>query len=400
MKIVLAYSGGLDTSVALRWLKEHYQAEVIAFCADLGQPEDFPAIRDKALASGASKVFIEDLREEYLRDFVFPALRAGALYERRYTMAAPLGRPLIARHLVRIAHAEGAQAVAHGSTGKGNDQVRFYAGVVAHDPALRVLAPCAEWELKSRDEELAYAQRFGIPVSATADSPFSMDGSLWGTSTECGIIDDFRSKLPANAFQLTADPLQAPDVPAHLVIGFERGTPVSLDGQRLAPVELVRHLTELGGRHGVGRVDMVENSLMGIKNRALYESPAGAILHFALRELEDLTIDCDTLHCKAELALKYAELVYRGQWWSPLRQALDAFVEASQAHVNGSIALRLYKGGIWVEGRETADALFDYSLTAQDSADRFDHPAGIGFAYVWSLPQRIRSKLRGPASEL
>ncbi|MBT8767431.1 argininosuccinate synthase [Metapseudomonas boanensis] len=400
MKIVLAYSGGLDTSVALRWLKENHDAEVIAFCANLGQPEDFQAIREKALASGACKVIIEDLREEYLRDYVFPALRAGALYERRYTMAAPLGRPLIARHLVRIAHAEGAEAVAHGSTGKGNDQVRFYAGVVAHDPALRVLAPCAEWELKSRDEELAYAQRFGIPVSATADSPFSMDGSLWGTSTECGVIDDFRARLPRTAYQLTTDPQEAPDTPAHVAIGFERGVPVSLDGQRLAPMELVRRLTDLGGRHGVGRVDMVENSLMGIKNRALYESPAGAILHFAHRELEDLTIDCDTLHCKAELALKYSELVYRGQWWSPLRKALDAFVEASQAHVNGSIALRLYKGGIVVEGRETADALFDYGLTAHDGADRFDHPAGIGFAYVWSLPQRIRAKLRGPASEL
>ncbi|MDE3739533.1 argininosuccinate synthase [Pseudomonas resinovorans] len=400
MKIVLAYSGGLDTSVALRWLRERYQAEVIAFCADLGQPEDFQAIREKALASGASKVFIEDLREEYLRDFVFPALRAGALYERRYTMAAPLGRPLIARQLVRIAHAEGAEAVAHGSTGKGNDQVRFYAGVVAHDPALQVLAPCAEWELKSRDEELAYARRHGIPVSATPDSPFSMDGSLWGTSTECGSIDDFRTRIPANAYQLTADPECAPDLPARLTIGFEQGTPVHLDGQRLDAVELVRRLTELGGRHGVGRVDMVENSLMGIKNRALYESPAGAILHVALRELEDLTIDCDTLHCKAELALKYAELAYRGQWWSPLRQALDAFVDASQANVTGTIALRLYKGSITVEGRETDHALLDYSLTAQDSADRFDHPAGIGFAYVWSLPQRIRAKLRGPASEL
>jgi argininosuccinate synthase len=391
VKIVLAYSGGLDTSVALHWLKRRHDAEVVAFCANIGQPGDLGEVERKAWATGASAVYVEDLREEYLRDFVFPALRAGAAYERRYLMAAPLGRPLIARRLVEIAHAEGATAVAHGSTGKGNDGVRFYTTAIAHDPSLQVLAPCADWELRSRDDELAYAAEHGIPVSATSVAPYSMDGSLWGTSTECGVLDDVTRPVPPDAYQLTRDPWDAPDSPAEVTIAFEAGTPVAVDGEALGPVALVERLNALAGEHGVGRVDIVENSLIGIKTRAVYESPGGTLLHLAHRELEDLTVDRDTLHFKRGLADKYAELVYYGLWHSPLRDALDGFVERTRGRVTGEVSLRLYRGSATVATRRSPNALYSYSLSTHDPADRFDHPAAMGFSYVWSMPLRVQA---------
>jgi argininosuccinate synthase len=397
MKIVLAYSGGLDTSVALHWLRRRYGAEVIAYCADLGQPDDLGEVARKAERAGAVKVIVEDVRETYLCDYVFRALKAGAAYEDRYLMAAPLGRPLIGKRLVELAHAEGATAVAHGSTGKGNDQVRFYAAAVAHDPAIKVIGPAIEWELGSRMDEIGYARRHGIEVEATSSSPFSKDGSLWGTSTECGQLDDPAWAPDERVFQLTASPVDAPDTPQRLTIEFEAGVPAGIDGQLLDPVSLVERLNAVAGRHGVGRVDIIENSVLGIKSRAIYESPAGTLLHVAHRELEDLVIDRDTLHYKAGVARTYAELVYYGLWFSPLREALDAFVDATQARVSGSIGLELYKGRASVLSRTSEAAMYSYSLSAHDQGDSFEHTLGEGFSYVWSMPLRLRALTRATA---
>jgi argininosuccinate synthase len=389
MNIVLAYSGGLDTSVALPWLRERYGAQVTAYCADLGQPGSMDEVRRRALAGGAVRVVIEDLRDTYLRDYVYPAMRANAAYERRYLMAAPLGRPLIGRRLVEIAHDEGADAVAHGSTGKGNDGVRFYAAVVAHDPGLRVLAPAAEWELTSRADELRYADRHGIELPVGVECPYSMDGSIWGTSTECGPLEDPAAPAPEDAWQLTRSVADAPDAPVDVVIAFEQGNPVALDGVEHDPVALVRSLTGLAGAHGVGRVDMVESSLLGIKTRALYESPAGSVLHLAHRELESLCLDRDTLRFKAAVDQRYAELVYDGLWFSSLRRALDGFVDATQGSVCGSVTVRLHKGTATCRQRQSPAALYRASVSSHDAGDRFDHSAAAGFSYVWSMPQRV-----------
>jgi argininosuccinate synthase len=394
MKIVLAYSGGLDTSVALHWLRERYQADVLAYCADLGQPGSLEDVRRRAVQGGAADVVVDDQRDTYVRDYVFPALRANAAYERRYLMAAPLGRPLIGKRLVEVARAEGADAVAHGSTGKGNDGVRFYAAVVAHDPSLRVLAPAAEWELASRADELRYAERHGIEVPVGVESPYSMDGSIWGTSTECGPVEDPGAPPPDDAWQLTSSVDEAPDAPAEVTVGFDRGFPVALDGAECPPVDLVRTLTELGGAHGVGRVDMVESSLLGIKTRALYECPAGTILHAAHRELESLCLDRDTLRFKAAVDQRYAELVYDGLWFSPLRRSLDRFVDATQQPVSGTVAVRLHKGTATCRQRESPSSLYDPSVSSHDAGDRFDHTAAAGFSYVWSMPLRVGRLVR------
>jgi argininosuccinate synthase len=394
MKIVLAYSGGLDTSVALHWLRERYQADVLAYCADLGQPGSLEDVRRRAVDGGAVDVVVDDQRDTYVRDYVFPALRANAAYERRYLMAAPLGRPLIGKRLVEVARAEWADAVAHGSTGKGNDGVRFYAAVVAHDPSLRVLAPAAEWELTSRADELRYAERHGIEVPVGVESPYSMDGSIWGTSTECGPVEDPGVSPPDDAWQLTRSVDGAPDTPAEVTVGFDRGFPVSLDGADTSPVELVRTLTELGGAHGVGRVDMVESSLLGIKSRALYECPAGTILHAAHRELESLCLDRDTLRFKAAVDQRYAELVYDGLWFSPLRRSLDQFVDATQQSVCGTVTVRLHKGTATCRLRESPFSLYDPSVSSHDAGDRFDHAAAAGFSYVWSMPLRVGRLIR------
>lgn len=392
MKIILAYSGGLDTSVALRWLQDHYSAEVIAFCADIGQLESLDNIREQAKNCGATKVYLEDLRGEYLKDFVFKALKANAAYEGRYLLAAPLGRPLIAKRLVEIAHLENADAVAHGATGKGNDQVRFYSSIVAHDPNLRIIAPVLEWEMKSREEEIEYAKKHNIPVAVSTSNPYSIDTNIWGTSIECGILDDFTTPPPDEVYLMTKAPLQAPEVPIEINIGFEQGIPIFLDGEFLHPLEMVLKLNELGAEHGVGRIDILENRLVGIKTRGIYESPAGVILHTAHRELEDLVLDRDTLHHKAFISQRYSELVYYGLWYSYLREAFDAFIEFTQTRVSGNIRLRLYKGSVIVLGRESKFALYDYGLSTYDIQDNFDHAAGQGFSYIWSMPLRVRAK--------
>jgi len=389
MRIVLAYSGGLDTSVALHWLRERYQAEVLAYCADLGQPASLEDVRRRAIQGGAVDVVIDDQRDTYLRDYVFPALRANAAYERRYLMAAPLGRPLIGKRLVEVARAEGADAVAHGSTGKGNDGVRFYAAVVAHDPSLQVLAPAAEWERTCRADELRYAETHGIEVAVGVESPYSIDGSIWGTSTECGPIEDPGVPPPDDAWQLTRSVDDAPAAPDEVTVTFDRGVPVALDGAECLPVDLVRTLTEVGGAHGVGREDMVESSVLGIKTRALYECPAGTILHAAHRELESLCLDRDTLRFKAAVDQRYAELVYDGLWFSPLRRSLDQFVDATQQSVCGTVVVRLHKGTATCRRRESSFALYQPSISSHDAGDRFDHSAAAGFAYVWSMPARV-----------
>ena len=389
MRIVLAYSGGLDTSVALYWLRERYDAEVVAYCADLGQPGSLAEVSRKAIDAGAIEVVIDDQRDTYLRDYVFPALRANAAYEGRYLLAAPLGRPLIGKRLAEVAKVFEADAVAHGSTGKGNDGVRFYAAVVAHDPSLTVLAPAAEWELGSRADELRYAAEHGIEVPVGVDRPYSMDGSIWGTSTECGVIEDPSAPPPDDAWQLTRSVEDAPAAPDEVIVHFERGVPVALDGVDHGPVDLVTTLSELAGAHGVGRVDMVESSLLGIKTRALYESPAGTVLHAAHRELESLCLDRDTLRFKAGVDRRYAELVYDGLWFSSLRRALDGFVDTTQAPVCGSVTVRLHKGTATCTQRRSPYALYHPSVSSHDPGDRFDHSAAAGFSYVWSMPQRV-----------
>ncbi|MFI6527684.1 argininosuccinate synthase [Streptomyces uncialis] len=386
MKIVLAYSGGLDTSVALHWLKERYDAEIIAFCADIGQIESLDTIEERALRTGASKVYVEPLTDRFLEDFALPALRAHARYENKYLVAAPLSRPLIAQRMVEIAHAERADAVAHGATGKGNDQVRFFTSVTALDPDLRVLAPVIDWELTTRESELAYAREHGIQVPVTPDSPYSIDTNIWGTSIECGELDDISQPPPERAWQLTADPRTAPDHPEQVTIGFESGTPVALNGERLRLPELVHRLNAVAARHGVGRVDIVENRIVGFKTRGIYEAPAATVLMTAHQELEAIVLDRETLHHKQSMALRYAELVYYGYWFSDLRRALDAFVSSLQTAVTGDIALELYKGSHTVIARHSPNSRYSGSLATYETGDTFNHQAGAAFAYVWSLP--------------
>jgi argininosuccinate synthase len=389
MKIVLAYSGGLDTSVALRWLADTHKAEVIAFCADIGQKEDLRAIEEKARRTGASKVFVEDLREYFLTEYVFRALAAGARYEGEYLLAAPLSRPLIAERVIRIALAENAGAVAHGATGKGNDQVRFYSSFVALAPDLKVMAPVIDWEMKSRDDEIRYAVRHGIPVSAESGPDYSIDTNIWGSSIECGPLDDLAEPPPEDVYQVTRSPIAVELPPEDVSVGFRAGRPVSLDGTELTPVSLVTRLNELASNHGIGRIDIIENRVVGIKTRGIYECPAGTVLHLAHRELEKLVLDRDTFHLKSMLADRYATLVYDGLWFSPLRYALDQFVEYTQQRVTGEITVRLFRGQATVRARHSPFALYSDALSTYGAGDVFDHTAGRGFAYVKGLPLRL-----------
>ncbi|WP_329080513.1 MULTISPECIES: argininosuccinate synthase [unclassified Streptosporangium] len=388
MKIVLAYSGGLDTSVALHWLQRRHDAEIIAFCADIGQLESLETVRERALRTGASKVYVEPLTERYLRDFALPALQAHARYENKYLLAAPLSRPLIAQRMVEIARAEGADAVAHGATGKGNDQVRFFTSVTALDPGLRVLAPVIDWELTTRETEIAYAREHGIEVSVSKENPYSIDTNIWGTSIECGELDDIDRPPPGHAWQLTADPKTAPDRAEHVTVGFEAGIPVSLDGDKLEPADLVSRLTAIAARHGVGRIDIVESRIVGFKTRGIYEAPAATVLMAAHEELEAIVLDRETLHHKQGLAQRYAELAYYGYWFSDLRRALDGFVSTLQPRVTGEVTVELYKGTCAIVGRRSPNSRYSDSLATYEAGDTFDHRAGAGFAYVWSLPLR------------
>ncbi len=394
MKVVLAYSGGLDTSVCIKWLQEEYKADVITFTADLGQGDlHIEDLKSRALIIGASQVYINDVKEEFARDYVLPTLQAGAAYEGKYLLATALSRPLIATKLVEIAHREKADAVAHGCTGKGNDQVRFEVTVMALDPKLKVIAPLREWTMKSREGEIEYAKAHNIPITSTKAKPYSYDRNLWHLSAEAGVLEDPWVEPPEDVYQLTVSPEKAPDNPTYIEIEFERGVPKKLDGEDIPLVPLIEKLNELGGKNGIGRVDMVENRLVGIKSREIYECPAATILYTAHQALETLTLDRGTMHFKQEVAGRYAELVYYGLWYSPLKKALDEFVKVTQQNITGTIRLKLYKGNCLVVGRKSPLSLYDYSLATYDEADIFDHRSAKGFIQLWGLPLKVASSI-------
>ncbi len=385
-KIVVAYSGGLDTSVMVKWLMEKYNAEIVTATGNLGQQKELIGVEEKAYKTGVTKAYVEDLTAEFVSDYIFPALKAGALYEGAYPMATSLGRPLLAKLLVDVARKEGATMVAHGCTGKGNDQVRFEVSIGALAPDLKVLAPLREWEFTSREEEMAYALRHNIPVKATAESPYSIDENIWGTSIECGVLEDPMAEPPADAYQRTVSPLDAPDEPEYCAIEFAQGIPVAVNGMILDDVQLIHMLNGMAGKHGVGRIDLVENRLVGIKSREIYEAPAATVLHFAHTELERLTLEKSVFHFKRQLSQEYANLVYNGLWFSPLRKALDAFVNETQKNVSGSVIVKLYKGNISVAGRESVHSLYNARLATYTSEDQFDHRASEGFIKIYGLP--------------
>lgn len=391
-KVVLAYSGGLDTSVIIPWLKEKYRCDVIAMAADVGQGDELDGIREKALASGASEVFVEDLRGEFLRDYVFPMLRAGAVYERKYLLGTAIARPLIAKRQVEIAKAVGADALCHGCTGKGNDQVRFELTFKALAPDLPVIAPWREWALKSREDEIEYAARHGVPVPVTREKPYSMDRNLWHISYEGGVLEDPKNEPPEEMFRWTVSPNAAPNDPEYVTIAFERGYPTQIDGETVDPVTLLERLNAAGARHGVGRVDIVEDRLVGMKSRGVYETPGGTILYAAHQGIEELALDKDTLHFKALVAERYAQLVYNGQWFTPLKEALDAFVDATQSAVTGWAKVRLFKGRADVVAREAELSLYDPELATFGEDAVYDQRDSAGFINLFGLPIAVRAK--------
>lgn len=391
-KCVLAYSGGLDTSVIIRWLIEHYGCEIIAFAADLGQGENLEPLRKKAIKTGASKIIIKDLRDEFANDFLAPAIHANALYEGKYPLHTALGRPLIAKWLAKIALAEGADALAHGCTGKGNDQVRFEVVTNALAPNLTCLAPVREWELKTREDEIDYAHKHKIPIKATKEKPYSIDTNLWGTAIECGVLEDPNVAPPEDAWPDTRSPEKAPDRAQKIEITFRAGLPVSLNGKKMKLANLIEAVTKIGARHGIGRIDMVENRLVGIKSRELYEAPAATIILTVHKELEALCLDREVMHFKPALQEKFAELAYYGLWFSPLREAISAFMAETQKHVEGTVRLKLYKGNLTILGRESKKSLYDYSLATYDSADVFDHSAAEGFISIFGLPSKVLAR--------
>ncbi len=392
-KVVLAYSGGLDTSVIIPWLRENYGCEVIAMVGDVGQGEDLEAVAAKALRTGASKVYVEDLREEFVSEYVFPTLRAGAIYENKYLLGTSMARPLLAKRQVEIALREDAEAVAHGCTGKGNDQVRFELAYQALAPELQVIAPWREWSIRSREDALAYAHKYNIPVEASCENLYSRDRNLWHLSHEGGPLEDPRNPAPDSLWQLTVSPQAAPDQPEQVEIGFEQGNPVSVNGRRLPPVELVETLNTIGGRHGVGRVDLIENRFIGIKSRGCYETPGGTLLVTAHQELEALTLERDLFHFKQQVGLKYAELVYYGQWFTPLRAALDAFVTSTQVNVSGCVKLTLYKGNVTITERRSPHSLYSTKLASFSMDDDYDQKDAEGFIRILGLPARVRALL-------
>ena len=392
-KIVVAYSGGLDTSVMVKWLKDNYDAEIITFTGNLGQTKELIGLEEKALKSGASKSYIVDLTKEFLEEYAFPALKAGAMYEEAYPMACSLGRPLLAKTLVEVARKEGANMVAHGCTGKGNDQVRFEVAVGALAPDLINIAPLRTWEFKSREEEIDYAKANNIPVAATKDNPYSIDENIWGTAIECGILEDPMAEPPEDAFQHTVSPEDAPDQPEYVIIEFEKGIPVSVNGKEMDSVSLVKELNKIGGRNAVGRIDMIENRLVGIKSREVYEAPAGMILHSAHKELERITLEKSVAHYKTIVAQEYANLIYNGLWFAPLREAIQAFVDKTQEKVTGMVKLKLYKGNIIVSGRTSPYSLYDPELATYTAADQFDHKASEGFIKIYGLPYKTINRV-------
>ncbi len=394
-KVVLAYSGGLDTSVIVRWLTEKGY-EVITYTADVGQGEELEEIPQKARASGAVEAIVEDVREEFARDFCLPTLRALALYEGRYPLTASLSRPLISRKLVQLAERFGADCVAHGSTGKGNDQVRFELSVWALNPDLEVIAPVREWSFRSREEQIEYARKHGIPVRVTKEKPYSIDRNLWGVSIECGPLEDPWREPPEDAYQITVSPEEAPGEPELITIGFREGVPVSLNGENYTFLSrLIEDLNAVAGRHGVGRIDMVENRLVGIKSREIYEAPGATLLYEAYRDLLSLVTDRFTYHYfLSHVPHEYAKLVYEGLWFTPLREALDAFNRELSRYVTGEVRLRLFRGQVSVVGRRSPFSLYSESLATYSEEDAFDHLAGAKFTKIWGLPLKTLGSVR------
>jgi len=396
-KVVLAYSGGLDTSVIIPWLKENYDGcEVIAVCADIGQGDELDVVHDKALKSGASKVFIEDLTKEFLEDYVWPTLKSGAIYEGKYLLGTSFARPLIAKKLVEIAKREGADAIAHGATGKGNDQVRFELTVKALAPNLQIIAPWREWELRSREQEIAYAKKHNIPI-ATENKTYSMDRNIWHLSHEGSDLEDPWNAPKNEMFLVSKAPENAPDKAEYVTLEFEQGIPVAVNGEKLGAVELIKKLNAIGAANGIGITDICENRLVGMKSRGVYENPAGAILFYAHRELEYLCLDRTTLHYKEGMAIRYAELVYDGMWFSQLREALDAFVDSTQRTVTGTVKLKLYKGNVISAGSKSPYSLYNKEFVTFEEDDVYNQADGTGFINLFGLPLKVRALMKEKA---
>ncbi|MDH4300042.1 MAG: argininosuccinate synthase [Dehalococcoidia bacterium] len=392
-KVVLAYSGGLDTSVAVRWLQEKYDLKVITLTVDIGNVPDLEAIRQRALKVGAIKALVVDAKETFIKSYVFPALQADAVYEGQYPLSTALGRPLIVRLLVKAARKESARVIAHGCTAKGNDQVRIDVGVAALAPELKVIAPAREWKM-TRGQTIKYAQSHNIPVPVTKASPYSIDENLWGRGIECGVLEDTWNEPPEDIFLWTRSIEKTPPRPAYLEIGFDKGIPISLNGRKVGPVALVQKVHELAGRHGIGQIDHVENRLVGIKSREVYEAPAAVVLLKAHLALEDLVLTKEQLRFKARVATEYADLVYNGLWFTGMRQDLAAYVASTQRYVTGTIRVKLFKGNCQIVGRKSPYSLYDYSLATYDKGDAFDHSASPGFIHIWGLPSRTQTRVQ------
>ncbi len=397
-KIVLAYSGGLDTSIIVPWLREHYDAEIICYCSDLGQEEELGGLEAKALASGASACIIEDLREEFIRDYIVPTVQAGAVYERKYLLGTSMARPLIAKRQVEIARRYGADAVAHGCTGKGNDQVRFELTFMALNPQLTVIAPWREWEIRSREDAIRYAHAHNVPIAQTERKIYSRDRNIWHISHEGGVLEDPWNEPEADMFTLTADPETAPTEAETLVLAFEHGVPVAVNGEQLGLVELLIKLNGLGSKHGIGRIDLVENRLVGMKSHGVYETPGGTIWVTAHRELEALTLDRETLHYKDRVALDYADLVYNGRWFTPLRRHLDRFVYDTQANVTGEVRLKLYSGQAIVVGRRSPASLYREDFATFGEEEVYNQRDAEGFIHLYGLPLKVEALLAAEES--
>jgi argininosuccinate synthase len=397
-KTVLAYSGGLDTSIIVPWLKENYGCEVVCFTADIGQGEELDGLEEKAIASGASELIVHDMKDEFAADYLFPLLRSGAVYERKYLLGTSVARPLISKHLVDVAHKVNADALAHGATGKGNDQVRFELTAMALDPRLRIIAPWREWEIRSREDALAYAAARDIPVPNTLKSIYSRDRNLWHISHEGGPLEETWVEPDENMFQLSASPEDAPNQPEYIEIEFESGTPIKLNGQILSPYQLIHQLNIIGGVHGIGRADLIESRLVGMKSHGVYETPGGTILMYAHKDLESLVLDRATIQYKDVIALKYAEIVYDGLWFTPLREALDAFVDSTQGPVTGVVRLKLYKGNIISVGRKSSFSLYREDFATFGQEDVYDQSDAVGFIRLYGLPLKVRALNNLPVS--
>jgi argininosuccinate synthase len=390
-KVVLAYSGGLDTSVIVHWLQEQYHCEVITYTSDLGVEQDLVKTKERALKIGATRAIVEDLRQEFIENYAFKALRANAVYDNKYVLSTALARPLMAQRLVQIIEEEQADAVCHGCTAKGNDQVRFEVSIMALAPYLKIIAPLRTWDMKTRAEEVAYAEKHQIPLEINKEQAYSIDANLWGAATECGVLEDPWNEPPVDAYYMTTSWEQAPDNPEIMELEFEKGYPTKINGESYAPVDMVVKLNEIGARHAIGRTDLIENRIVGIKSREIYDAPAATMLMIAHRDLEQLTLDRETLYFKEQVNQKYGQLVYNGYWFSTLRESLDAFIDRSQENVTGTVRLKLYKGNCIVIGRKSPYSLYDEKLATYGTGDIYSHESAKGFINLWGLPIKVQA---------